>query len=206
VNVFVETNFVLELAREQREAPPCRKLVSLARAKSIRLFIPAYSFVEPHETLTRRKLARETLRSELSKELTQLARSKRLAERASASQEVVKLLIESSEYEAIQIEKVKQRLWSVVEVLPLDLDVLRRAAECQADFGLSPQDAVVYASIRTRLHIDHGSGSCFISRDRHFDDPDLVRELVSLNCKYFSSFATALQYIEHAIAAPPSAS
>jgi predicted nucleic acid-binding protein len=197
VNVFVETNFVLELAREQQEAPSCRKLASLARAKSIRLFLPAYSFVEPHETLTRRKLDREALRSQLSWELTQLARSERLSERASASQEVVKLLIESSEYEANQIEKVKQRLWQVCEVLPLDLKVLRTAAECQADYNLSAQDAIVFASIRTQLELDHAAVSCFISRNpRDFNDPDLSRDLASLNCKYFSSFTTALQFIE----------
>jgi hypothetical protein len=81
--------------------------------------------------------------------------------------------------------------------------MLARTHDWQADFAVSPQDAVVYASIRARLHIDHGSGSCFISRDRHFDDPDLVRDLGSFNCKYLSSFDTALQYIEHAIALPP---
>jgi predicted nucleic acid-binding protein len=143
VNVFVESNFVLELVREQQEAPSCRKLVGLANAKSIRLFLPAYSFIEPHETLTRRKLDRDALQSQVSWELTQLARSEQLAERASASQEIVKLLIESSEYEATQIENVKQRLWSVSEVLPLDLKVLRTAAECQADYNLSAQDAIV---------------------------------------------------------------
>jgi predicted nucleic acid-binding protein len=203
VNVFVETNFVLELVREQQEAPACRKLVGLASAKSIRLFLPAYSFIEPHETLTRRERDRAALRRQLSGELAELARSERLAERASASQEIVKLLIESSEYEATQMERVKQRLWSVSEVLPLDLKVLRIAAECQADYNLSAQDAIVYASIRTQLELDHAAVSCFISRDSHdFNEPDLSRQLVSLNCKFFSSFVTALQYIEHASSPP----
>ncbi|MEA2166345.1 MAG: hypothetical protein QOK37_4472 [Thermoanaerobaculia bacterium] len=203
MNVFVETNFVLELVREQQEAPACRKLVGLASAKSIRLFLPAYSFIEPHETLTRRERDRAALRRQLSGELAELARSERLAERASASQEIVKLLIESSEYEATQMERVKQRLWSVSEVLPLDLKVLRIAAECQADYNLSAQDAIVYASIRTQLELDHAAVSCFISRDSHdFNEPDLSRQLVSLNCKFFSSFVTALQYIEHASSPP----
>lgn len=204
MNVFVESNFVLELVREQQEAPSCRKLVGLARAKSIRLFLPAYSFVEPHETLTRRKLDRDALQSQLSWELTQLARSEQLAERASASQEIVKLLFESSEYEATQIEKVKESLWSVSEVLPLDLKVLRTAAECQAGYALSAQDAIVYASIRARLEIDHALSSCFVSRNPgDFDNNRLRRDLASFNCKYFSSFATALQFIEHGIASPP---
>jgi len=201
VNVFVETNFVLELALEQRESSACEKLVDLARARSIRLLLPAYSFIEPHENLTRRQLDRRALGKQVSKELAQLARSKPLAERVAASQEIVNLLIASDEYEIEAIEQVKQRLWLVGDVLPLDLDVLRSAAECQADYGLSPQDAIVYASIRARLKLDHASDSCFVSRNpRDFDNSDLRQDLSSFNCKYFSSFATALRYIEHAVA------
>lgn len=118
------------------------------------------------------------------------------------SQEIVKLLTESGEYETIRIEQVKQRLWLVSDVLPLNLGVLQRAADCQADFDLSPQDAIVYASIRSRLELEHASDSCFVSRNpRDFNDADLQRDLASFNCKYFSSFARALQYIEHAVGA-----
>lgn len=201
MNVFVETNFVLELALEQHESSACDKLVELARATLIRLLLPAYSLIEPHETLTRRRLDREALRSRVSSELTQLARSKSLAERAAASQEIVELLVESTVYETNAIEQVKQRLWLVGDVLPLDLDVLRSAAKCQSDYDLSPQDAIVYASIRARLELDHASDSCFVTRNpRDFDNTDLRQDLASFNCKYFSSFATALRYIEHAVA------
>jgi len=81
----------------------------------------AYSFIEPHENLTRRQLDRRALGKQVSKELAQLARSKRLAERVAASQEIVNLLAESDEYETRRIEQVKQRLWLVGDVLPLDL-------------------------------------------------------------------------------------
>jgi hypothetical protein len=176
-----------------------REVVELAHAASIRLLLPAYSFIEPHETLTRRRLDREALRLRISIELAQLARSKPLAERA-ASQEIVNLLAESDSYETKRIGQVKQHLLLVAEVLPLDLSVLQRSAECQADFDLSPQDAIVYASIRARLDIDHALGSCFVSRNPgDFDNADLRQDLASFNCKYFSSFTTALQFIEYAI-------
>jgi hypothetical protein len=74
VNVFVESNFVIEVALEQREAPSCEALLQLAEEGTIRLLLPAYSLIEPHETLTRRHLDREALRSGVSKELAQLAR------------------------------------------------------------------------------------------------------------------------------------
>lgn len=111
MNVFVETNFVLELALEQQESPSCERLLALAAENAIRLLLPAYSFIEPHETLTRRHRDRETLRSQISNELAQLARR-------------------------------------------------------------NPGD---------------------------FDNPSLRSELTALNCKYFSSFATSLQFIEHTV-------
>lgn len=206
MNVFVETNFVVEVALEQQEASFCETFMQLADEGSIRLLLPAYSFIEPHEMLTRRHLDRAGLRARVSSELAQLARSTPLAERVAASQEMLKLLIDSAEYEAKRIEQVKERLWATGEVLPLDVTVLQRAAECRSKFALSPQDAVVYASIRSRLEIDHTGASCFVSRNPgDFDDPDLRNDLAAMNCKYFSSFSTALQYVKHALGLSPDA-
>lgn len=96
MNVFVETNFVVEVALEQKESSFCESFLELAKAGTIRLLVPAYSFVEPHEMLTRRHLDRKDLRSRVSTELAQLARSAPLAERVAASQEIVKLLVDST--------------------------------------------------------------------------------------------------------------
>jgi predicted nucleic acid-binding protein len=206
VNVFAETNFVVEVALEQQEAAFCEAFLKLAEQRAIRILLPSYSFVEPHEMLTRRHRERESLRSRVSNELVQLARSTPFAERVAASQEIVNLLVDSAEYETRRIQQIKERLWKLGEVLPLDLAVLKSAAECQNKFNLTPQDAVVYASIRARLQADHAAPSCFVSRNPgDFDDPDLRQDLVALNCKYFSSFATALQYVKHALGLPPDA-
>lgn len=199
MNVFVETNFVLEVALEQEEAPVCERILEHARNGSIRLLIPAYSLVEPHETLTRRRLDREALRVRVESELTQIARSSYFAGRVAASRDLVRLLIESAEFETDRIERAKDRISAVAEVLPLDDQVLQGAVQAKK-FKLSPQDAVVYASIRARLASDHGSPSCFVSRNPgDFDIREVRSDLATVNCKYFSSFEIALQYIEHAI-------
>lgn len=202
MNVFVETNFVIEVALEQQEAAACEKLLELVAQQRFRLLVPAYSFVEPHETFTRRHRDREALGSRVSSELTQLARSTPLTDRVAASQDVVKLLVDSTDYETRRLEEVKQRIWALAEILPLDLAVLEGAHECQSRFDLSPQDAIVYASIRARLQADHSTGNCFVSRNpRDFDDPELHQDLAALSCKYFSSFDKALQYVLHVLRA-----
>lgn len=206
MNVFVESNFVLELALEQEETRSCERLIELAQVSSIRLLIPSYSFIEPHETLTRRRIDRDALRLRVLNELNQLARSAALAEGVASSQEIVNLLAESSVYETRRVEHVTVLLCSVAEVLPLSLSVIQAAGVCRSTFDLSPQDAMVYASIRARLELDHASASCFVSRNpRDFDGPNIGRDLASFNCKFFSSFVTAVRYIEHATASRPDA-
>lgn len=201
MNIFVETNFVIEVALEQQEVAACEALLQLATAHSIRLLVPAYSFIEPHENFTRRHSDREALRSRMSNELTQLARSTPLTERVTASRDLVKLLVDSTEYETTRLDEVKRRIWAIAEVLPLDLFVLESAADCQRRFDLSAQDAIVYASIHRKLQDDHTAESCFISRNpKDFDNPDLRQDLAGFNCKYFSSFVISIQYIKHVLA------
>lgn len=198
MNVFVETNFVIEVALEQQEASACITLLELAESGTIRLFIPAYSLIEPHETLGRRHLERAALRSRVTSELAQLARSTPLADRVAASQEIVNLLADSAEYETRRIEEVKARLCTAAEVLPVTLEVVRNAATYQNTLDLSPQDAVVYASIRAYLEIDHAATSCFISRNpRDFADPAVRADLATVKCRYFASFEAASQFIRH---------
>lgn len=203
MNVYVETNFVLELALEQQESSACEKLLQYSQDGAIRVLLPAYSLIEPHEALTRRHLDREAVRTRVAAELVQIARSSYFAERAAASTEITQLLSDSVTFETRQIEQFKERALSVAEILPLDAEVLRSAARYKAEFELSPQDAIVYATIRARLDVDHDSPSCFVSRNpRDFDDREIHRDLAALNCRYFSSFEIALRYIEHALKRP----
>jgi len=50
VNVYVESNFVLERALEQEQSETCEELIRIAAAGSIHLAISAFSLVEPHIT------------------------------------------------------------------------------------------------------------------------------------------------------------
>jgi len=46
MNVYVESNFVLEHALEQEQCESCEELIRLASAGSIRLLVPAFSLAE----------------------------------------------------------------------------------------------------------------------------------------------------------------
>ena len=73
--VYVESNFVLELALLQPEHAECTELLERGRTGATRLVIPAYALIEPYETVTRRHKARTQLHSQLKTELGQLLRT-----------------------------------------------------------------------------------------------------------------------------------
>ena len=76
MNVYVESNFVLEHALEQEQCESCEELIRLASAGSIRLLVPAFSLAEPHIALARKGKARSRLIEELENCLSELGRSR----------------------------------------------------------------------------------------------------------------------------------
>lgn len=77
MNVYVESNFVLELALEQEQHESCERLVLMASAGSVKLIVPAFSLAEPHDALISRDKARRKLGHELKSHLHELGRSER---------------------------------------------------------------------------------------------------------------------------------
>lgn len=53
MNVYAETNFVLELSFEQEQSPSCLEILNLCINKEINLIIPAFCLTEPLEKLHR---------------------------------------------------------------------------------------------------------------------------------------------------------
>ncbi len=61
MNVYVETNFVLELVFQQEQLVSCEQILQLSEAERIKLTIPAYSLAEPHEKLSRQAHSRKEI-------------------------------------------------------------------------------------------------------------------------------------------------
>jgi hypothetical protein len=105
MNVYVESNFVLEQALEQEQSDSCQRLIDLAAAGSIHLVIPAFSLAEPHITIMHKASERRRLSTELQRQLSELGRSKPYREAFSNFNEIAALLIRSAE--------PNERDWSV---------------------------------------------------------------------------------------------
>lgn len=197
MNVYVESNFVLEQALEQEQYESCEELIRIAAAGSIRLVVPAFSLAEPHIALMRRGNERTRLSAELQKQLSELGRSKPYREAPSNFSELTALLIRSAERERAGLQHAIEGMLRVAEVIPLDSDVFYQAGGIQVVFDMSAQDSIVLASVVRHLAGTKPAESCFFNRNtKDFDDPNVRDMLDEFGCRFFGRFDDGLHYIE----------
>ena len=201
MNVYVESNFVLEQALEQEQCESCEQLIGMASAGFVQLVIPAFSLAEPHGALLRTKNARSRLRNELLPHLRELARSRAYREVSANFDELADLLLRSTERERAGLQRTIERMIKAAQVIPLDSRVLDMAGSIESGFGLSAQDSIVLASIVSHLAETKPAESCFLNRNtKDFDGPDVRETLDQYGCKFFGRFDEGLHYIEARLA------
>lgn len=198
--LYVETNFILELAFAQEEHKSCESILELARQGKLELAVPAFCIGEAYGRQIQRQRDKEALQRRLATELGELSRSSAYAGRLEEVREVTALLVESGEEERRYLETVLGKIYDTATLIPLDETVAREAGIQQSRLGLGPHDALVYASVLEYLR---GSGaenvaemrSCFVTRDRDFADEDVRKDLEELRCKLLFRFDAALGYV-----------
>ena len=181
MNVYVESNFVLELALLQEQCESCKAILGLCEAKRVQLVIPGYSLAEPHDTLLRRQKQRKRLKKEFDDEIRQIARTAIYSERLRDFGDLTALLISVADEEAKRLDEVRERLVKAACVIPLDAPVLAAATRYERKHDFSPQDALVYSSVLSHLQRSSRQECCFLNRNsKDFYDQNIVDELGSL--------------------------
>lgn len=85
-----------------------------------------------------------------------------------------------------------------MDMVPITVAVYTAALAYKAKFRMSPQDAIIYASIISDLR-QRGSTEekCFVSRNwKDFEDQEIDAELKAFNCRYVSTFADTVQFVK----------
>lgn len=197
MNVYVETNFVLELAFEQEQCVSCEQILQLCEAGQAKLIIPAYSLAEPHEKLSRQARNRWNLQQSLDAELRQLSRTASYASRIKSIQDIASLMVQSNEEERQRFVQYRARLLNTGKVIALTADILIEAASCETTYDLKPQDALVYASVISHLRRYQPQQVCFLNRNsKDFDSPDIVDELNQFNCRMIPRFDRGYSFLQ----------
>ena len=99
MNVYVESNFVLEHALEQEEYDSCAQIIRLAADRHLNLVIPAFSLAEPHQAIFSSAKTRSRLGEDLRIQLREIGRSRRHRELPAAFDALAAALIASARFE-----------------------------------------------------------------------------------------------------------
>jgi predicted nucleic acid-binding protein len=196
MNVYVETNFFLELVFEQEQHQWCEYLLAFAEAKKIRLLLPAYCLIEPLDKLARQKQIRRDLQRTLDAEARQLSRTASYTVRISQIQDLANLLLHSIVTEEQRFYQYITRINQAVEIIPLIPEVILEGKRNETLYALGVQDAIVCASIMAHLRQQNRMPSCFLNRNaRDFDVPTILQELNQYNCRMIPLFDQGYQFI-----------
>lgn len=194
--VYVETNFVLELALLQAEHQDCVTLLEMAAAGEMTFAIPAFSLSEPYGTLIARGKRRKDVRDTLHNIVEELSRSDPYTELPRTAQSVMDLLNNSAAEERQRLDATVGRIVAVATVLPLDGDTFRAALALLASQDIPPQDALVYSSISQHMQANQHDTKCFITKNvKDFANPDNLATLAANDCRLLPRFSHGVGYI-----------
>ena len=196
MNVFVESNFVLELAFRQEEHDFCARIWQGAGPATFTLHLPQYALTEVFQTLRARHEQRDNARTYL---LTEIRQHLREAESDSAAMDSLtaalnNLLAERKQAQTERLYTIAADLAASVTTVPLTPEIIREAYEKAQQHGLASQDSLVYASVLAGLRsLPVEAGKLFVSRNKKdFGKPAIVEELRQLGCAYVAGFESAV--------------
>lgn len=193
---YVESNFVLEMVLGQEQAASAESLLALSESGALDLVLPSFALAEPFATITQRGRQRRKLVNDISRTLEDLQRSAPYQSEATLVATAVSGLANITGREYASLHSVIQRLLAVASIVELESARFAQALAYQAQYGLSPQDSIMYASVVSDLQMrPPADPKCFMTRNsRDFDAPDIVAELSGYRCQLVFSFEEGLRY------------
>jgi predicted nucleic acid-binding protein len=201
VIVYVETNFLIELAYLQERCDSCELILDFAKAGAITLALPAFSAAEARFTLQRRAAERRTFQDSLRKHIREISRSEPFRGLSAQSTDVITALVAGEQEARDRLEAAIQAIEEHGITIPLTGEIISLARWHEL-YLLSSQDALVLASVRSHAE-KSDERKCFISQDlKAFVDPAVSEELSGVGCKFLSNFTDAVGYIKSALRTP----
>lgn len=196
MRVYVESNFVLELVLEQEQHQSCERLSQLCSDGAIQIASPAYAFVEPYQTLIRRRKDRKEMQRLIQLERSQLGRTASLAADVSKLQDAHDLLVRASQDQFDRFKLIRGKLLADCEVLALDSESLVRSDELLSRLNISLEypDAVIFTAVYLDALDRAADQSLFLNRNSKdfIDDPDVKMALNSVGCTVIANFDDGL--------------
>lgn len=198
--VYVETNFVLELAYLRPTSDHCQRLLELARDGTISLVVPVFALIEARFAWQRNVRRRNRLHSDVRAELGELSRSRPLTDIASQSQAFVAALIDTAEQDRGRLESAVEDLLQQATVLPTEPKIVTNARAAEILWDLSPQDSVIFMTVLDHAERNLGLKLFVTQNANDFRVPQIEEELTRHGCKLLFAFDVAEAYVRNEIA------
>lgn len=194
--VYVETNFLLELAYLQERCESCDEILDLCKSGQISLVVPAFSIAEARRVWDGRLSERNMLQQQLALLIRELARSQPFRALPETSRDLLAALVDSGEAARGRLEHTITAIADCGLIQPLADQDLTGAPVLEKEFSLSPSDAIVLASVMAHVVSAAPGQKCFVSQDaRGFANPGIHDELARFECKVLVNFTDAAGYI-----------
>lgn len=137
--VYVESNFILELAYVRHEHVTCEAILALSEAGSIVLALPAYCVGEPYESRVRRSKDRRALHNRFDQEIKELSRSQPYSNLLKEAEDVTRILIQSGEDEKQRLDAAISRIIASAAIMPLTATSLQQRYGFKASAAFHPR-------------------------------------------------------------------
>ncbi|MBP0031120.1 hypothetical protein [Roseofilum sp. Guam] len=106
------------------------------------------------------------------------------------------LIVQSNEEERYRFIECRERLLQIAEIVALNASILTDAISDEIADDLTPQDALVYASIIRHLQQELREQACFLNQNsKDFDLSDIIDELRAFNCRMIPRFDQGYRFV-----------
>ncbi len=201
MNIYCETNFILEIVFSQEQAEYCQKIIKICQTGKANLIIPTYSFAESLYRLEAKRKEISKLREMLVLENTQLARNTQYSQEVQVIGNLETFLVKVEAENKARLEEVWQSFAQIAEIINFDAQTFQTAKTIESKYSFrNLHDAIIFTSILDHINQHKPKQSCFLNRNtRDFDTVDVIGYLKSLNCKFFADFEKAFNFISSQI-------
>ena len=195
--VYVETNFLLELAFQQESYQSCEEILRLANSGSISLILPACCIAEAYVGWHGINQRRRKFQAELQNHLREMSRSASYRGVGDEYGNVLDALVAGREESRKRLVAAIASIETDCVTIPVTTLMFAMVARDEEAHSLSPQDGLVLASVKS--HAEQCSGpKCFVTKDKDFNKP-AIREELGAECEVLMNFDDALAYIKNAL-------
>jgi predicted nucleic acid-binding protein len=203
MNIYCETNFILEIVFSQEQATYCENIISLCKENKVNLIIPAYSFAEAIYRRENQISLQKSLIEDLSTHFKHFSRTikynQQNEQQIQKFKDLERFLLQNNNELTSRFETCRDDLVNNSKIISLDKDILISAKYLKSEHDLTFQDSIVFASILTHLEQNNLTISRFLTRDGAFSSQEIRAKLKSLNCDSIPSFEDGFSFISSQI-------